>query len=448
MAVYRAGMWLYASNLVAQLGGYLFWFAAAATVKADVLGEVAYLVAAASILAFALELGVPTALTRLYPATRDSAYVSGALALSLFGAAVAASTALWRPSLALLTIVGMLSTYYGAYFQARLDTFPVFIAALTGQTARVALAPLLAHYGPDVLAATYAIPGAILTALGIAASRATPSLTKTRELVKAGAAAWLPGVVATLGTNLGVVAAYNLANPATAGYVYIAQVLANAAVGPATIITGVLLPYLSSTDRKEAGAEKAARLSLVISLPLAAVLIFGGRHFLELLGAHYAQAYPALVIYTVANILSLPASVLSSLTYAQGAYGTFLAGGLASNAARIILYLLYGASAEGVAASFLAGAAVALVYYAAVQRRVAAFISHISPKIAVTAVPAAMAALGIAPAAAGAALGYAAALKLRIVNRAEVAEVARQVLPDPIYAKAAPLASKLLDILD
>jgi hypothetical protein len=59
-----------------------------------------------------------------------------------------------------------------------------------------------------------------------------------------------------------------------------------------------------------------------------------------------------------------------------------------------------------------------------------------------------MAALGIAPAAAGAALGYAAALKLRIVTRAEVAEVARQVLPDPIYAKAAPLASKLLDILD
>ncbi|MGC9171043.1 MAG: lipopolysaccharide biosynthesis protein [Thermoproteus sp.] len=448
MAVYRAGMWLYASNLVAQLGGYLFWFVAAATVKAEALGEVAYLAAVASILAFVLQLGVPTALARLYPATRDSTYVSSALALTLIGAAAAALTALWRPSLALLTVVGVLSTYYGAYFQAMLDTFPIFIATLTGQAARVVLALLLARYGPEALAATYAIPGAILTALGAAASRASPSPTKIRELVKAGAAVWLPGVVSVLGTNLGVVAAYNLANPETAGYVYIAQVLANAAVGPATIITGVLLPYLSSTERKEAGAEKAARLSLAISLPLAAVLIFGGRNFLELLGAHYVQAYPALVIYTVANTLSLPASVLSSLTYAQGAYATFLAGGLASNTARVILYLLYGASAEGVAASFLAGTIVALAYYAAVQRRVAMSISRISPKIAVTAVPAAMAALGIAPAAAGAALGYAAALKLHIVTRAEVAEMARQVLPDPIYVKAAPLASKLLDILD
>ncbi|AEA11539.1 hypothetical protein TUZN_0033 [Thermoproteus uzoniensis 768-20] len=448
MAVYRAGMWLYASNLVAQLGGYLFWFVAAATVKADVLGDVAYLVAVASILAFVLGLGVPTALARLYPATRDSTYVSGSLALSLIGAAAAALTALWRPSLALLTVVGTLSTYYGAYFQSRLDTFPIFIATLAGQAARVALVPLLAHYGPDALATTYAIPGAILTVLGAAASRASPSLTKIRELVKAGAAVWLPGVVSVLGTNLGVVAAYNLANPETAGYVYIAQVLANAAVGPATIITGVLLPYLSSTERREAGAENAARLSLVVSLPLAAVLIFGGRHFLELLGAHYVQAYPALVIYTVANILSLPASVLSSLTYAQGAYTTSLAGGLATNVTRIILYLLYGASAEGAAASFLAGTIVALAYYAAMQRRVAMSISRISPKIAVTAVPAAMAALGIAPAVAGAVLSYAAALKLRIVTRAEVAEMARQVLPDPIYAKAAPLASKLLDILD
>jgi len=82
-----------------------------------------------------------------------------------------------------------------------------------------------------------------------------------------------------LGTNLGVVAAYNLAHAETAGYVYIAQILAGAAVEVSTIATGVLLPHLVSSQEPDAAAIKAHRLALAASAPLAAALVTGAYTF-------------------------------------------------------------------------------------------------------------------------------------------------------------------------
>ncbi len=449
VSVYRAGLWLYMSSIASQLGGYLFWFVAAASVRATVLGEVAYLATLASIATALLTLGVPTAVMRLWPATGDRRYAEGALAFAVVAAAGSLLFASWRPALALLVASGLLSAYYTAYFQTTYNTRPVFYATVAGQTARVVAAPLLAPLGPDALAATYSIPGLLLTGLGITAFRLRPRVFEMRELARAGVAAWLPNAVAVLGTNLGVVAAYNLAHAETAGYVYIAQILAGAAVGVSTIVTGVLLPYLSSSGEPDAAAVKAYRLALAVSAPLAAALVTGGAHFLSILGRQYVEAVDALAVFTVANLLGLAAGSLGNLMYAKGLYMPFLAVGVAANVTRIVLYALLGSSDVGVAVSFLVGSLAAVVLYAVFQKPAAREMAAVTPRALLASLPAlVLAPFGVLPAAAGAVAGYALAVRLRLITRGELADLARQILPSNLYVLVAPVASKVLDVLD
>ncbi|WP_333638865.1 hypothetical protein [Pyrobaculum aerophilum] len=449
MSVYKAGLWLYLANITAQLGGYVFWFIAAASVRATVLGEVAYTVTIATILTTLATLGVPTAMMRLLPASSNQRYAQGAMAHALVAATATAAIALWKPAIAILTVTGVIANYYTAYFQAKLDTKPIFNATLAGQAARIALAPILAPYGPDALATTYAIPGLLIALYGIVRSRVSPKPFGLRELIKAGISVWLPNAIAMLGTNLGVVTAYNLAQPEEAGYVYIAQVLANAATAPTIIITGVLLPYLSSLAERESVAKRANKLALAMSTPLAAVLILGGRHILALLGPQYTEAADALAVYATANTLSLTVTVLSSLVYSQGKYRHVLIERLASNAARVLLYALLGTSDIGVAASFLIGTVIALAYYSAIAKNVAKSAAILTPRLVAIAMPAAAtSAIGILLAIPGIAISYALAVKMKIVTRREIGEIAQQVLPNPLYTKIAPLGAKILDILD
>jgi O-antigen/teichoic acid export membrane protein len=248
---------------------------------------------------------------------------------------------------------------------------------------------------------------------------------------------------------LGVVAAYNLAHAETAGYVYIAQILAGAAVGVSTIVTGVLLPYLSSSGEPDAAAVKAYRLALAMSAPLAAALVTGGVHFLSILGRQYAEAADDLAVFTVANLLGLAAGPLGSLMYAKGHYVPYLTVGVAANVTRIVLYILLGSSDVGVAVSFLVGSLVAMMLYVMFQRPAAREMAAVTPKALLVSLPALVSApFGVLPAAAGAVAGYALAVRLRLVTRGELADSARQILPTGLYVRVAPVASKVLDVLD
>jgi len=154
-------------------------------------------------------------------------------------------------------------------------------------------------------------------------------------------------------------------------------------------------------------------------------------------------------VFTVANLLGLATASLGSLMYAKGHYVPYLAVGAAANAARIALYVLLGSSDVGVAVSFLVGSLVAVMLYAVFQRPAAREMAAVTPKALLVSLPAlVLAPLGILPAAAGAVAGYALAVRLRLVTRGELADLARQILPSNLYVRVAPVASKVLDVLD
>jgi len=184
-------------------------------------------------------------------------------------------------------------------------------------------------------------------------------------------------------------------------------------------VTGVLLPYLSSSGEPDAAAVKAYRLALAVSAPLAAALVTGGAHFLSILGRQYVEAAADLAVFAVADLLGLAAGSLGGLMYAKGLYVPYLTVGVAANAARIALYALLGSSDVGVAVSFLVGSLVAVVLYAVFQRPAAWEMAAVTPKALLVSLPAlVLTPFGVSPAAAGAVAGYALAVRLGLLRGA------------------------------
>jgi O-antigen/teichoic acid export membrane protein len=170
---------------------------------------------------------------------------------------------------------------------------------------------------------------------------------------------------------------------------------------------------------------------------------------LSILGRQYAEAADALAVFTVANLLGLATASLGSLMYAKGRYVPYLTVGMAANATRIVLYALLGSSDVGVAVSFLMGSLVAVMLHVIFQRPATREMAAVTPKALLVSLPAlVLAPFGVLPAAAGAVAGYALAVRLRLVTRGELADLARQILPTDLYVRVAPVASKVLDVLD
>jgi O-antigen/teichoic acid export membrane protein len=170
---------------------------------------------------------------------------------------------------------------------------------------------------------------------------------------------------------------------------------------------------------------------------------------LSILGRQYAEAADALAVFAVANLLGLAAGPLGSLMYAKGLYVPYLTVGVAANVTRIVFYILLGSSDVGVAVSFLVGSLAAVVLYAVPQRPAAREMATVTPRALLASLPAlVLAPLGILPAAAGAVAGYALAVRLRLITRSELTDLARQILPTGLYVRVAPVASKVLDVLD
>ncbi len=170
---------------------------------------------------------------------------------------------------------------------------------------------------------------------------------------------------------------------------------------------------------------------------------------MSILGRQYAEAADALAVFAVADLLGLAAGSLGGLMYAKGLYVPYLTVGVAANVTRIVLYALLGSSDVGVAVSFLVGSLVAVVLCAVFQRPAAREMAAVTPKALVASLPALVSApFGVLPAAAGAVAGYALAARLRLITRSELADLARQILPSNLYVRVAPVASKVLNVLD
>jgi len=92
---------------------------------------------------------------------------------------------------------------------------------------------------------------------------------------------------------------------------------------------------------------------------------------------------------------------------------------------------------------------VGLGLFAYFRRSVAREMAAAAPRAFAASLPAlVLAPFGVASAAVGAAAGYLLELRLGLVSRGELGEFARQVLPSSLYLRLAPVAARLLDLID
>ena len=283
----RGGFWLYASTVVSNLLGLAYWMAISAVGGAEVLGITSTVVGLATVINGALGLGTATGVQRFlgmwandreqkakyfYTTLAFTAAVHASAAAALFVMGLA-GTSLGELTPQMLTAAGVLvalgfTSTYAALMTAQLKTDVYFAAVAAGNLAKLAVGVALvkAGWGWTGAALGYALVGAAVLAAGAYyaprwTGRPTLSLSALADVLKAGVASWAPGIIATLGQWLGVLAIFHAATAAETGQYYAALTIANVVLMTATSILSLLLPVLSGMAD---GRKRAAACSLAV----------------------------------------------------------------------------------------------------------------------------------------------------------------------------------------
>ncbi|WP_194840478.1 hypothetical protein [Hyperthermus butylicus] len=276
-----------------------------------------------------------------------------------------------------------------------------------------------------------------------------------REVLTAGLASWLPGVMVLAGQWLGVLAVYGSSTSVETGHYYIAVMIAGFAAAIGTSIASMLLPVLSGVEHGRGELASASlRIALALSMPVSAYIVAYPGFVLGLLGKSYREASTALSILAASAPAMVFYTAVSSLAYAGNRYHTVAGMGFAQNLPRIILYAplasLYGGLGAAIAYTLEAYTGLAAVYVAR-QLELRVEPRKLLVAVAMPALLAAAARLASVPAVPALILfaaSYIAYGRLRIVSRREAAELASAFIPrdrlEKLYNQLRPLVDLAL----
>ncbi len=400
--VVRGGLWLYLRSLVNNLSGFIYWMVISLIGGAGIVGLTSATVALAGIITSFLSLGGEVGVQRFVGACRGRGDREGVTnyfwTATLFRIAtfIPIGLAMMVLSLVKLSFWGLSSdmlffagvmvllgsvTVFDSLLASHLETKPIFIGAVVGNAVRLPLGIGLVMFGWGWVGAVVgcialtpvAFTVKLLPSLKLARFRLCFNLEALRDVLKAGVASWLPGMVAVLGQQLGVLTLFGVRGAVETGLYYVSFALMGVVTGVGGSVLGLMMPVLSGmVDGRKRACWRAIKISLVLVTPLAFVLAVYPEVPLGLLGKEYVNAAPMLMLLA----LTIPASLISvgvtSLIYAYGMYVTILILGLVGNLSRIAAYIpfSYLMGGVGVALSYVLGAYISLVAVVFVCRRV------------------------------------------------------------------------------
>lgn len=480
--VIRGSFWLYVSGIASNLLGYVYWLLASWFVPPSTIGESSAIVGVVSLISGLISLGISSGATRLFgkalaqPDSRRhlSAWFSSSLAatLVLYASAAFATllvgplfgvTQLQLPFVISLIILAAFPQVSTPLYNATLRTGVIALSSILSASLRLALGLLLLYLGTGFTGVmlAFVIAGVVQHAVLAAALRGTiaaahPSILQAKEVVRQGLPAYIPSLVSTAGSWLGVLGIYAIAGSSDAGTYYIAFTIASVVYSLPLTLLGLMFPVLSGMEdgRKRASA-RAVRLTSAIIAPLAGVVIAYPYVPLSMMGPSYVASSFALQLLAVGCFAAPIASGFNSLVYAYGKYRFVTILGLATNLPRVALYAplvaLWGDA--GAASSYIAGYAFSLVAVLLMSRRVGYSVGWAS-SAAFAGIPAALSlamicsglhwAVGTAIILAASLLAYA---RLGLVTRADLAEITSAFLSRGQLDRVYPYARYILEVL-
>lgn len=269
------------------------------------------------------------------------------------------------------------------------------------------------------------------------------SLKASRDLVSAGLARWLPNVISSAGSWLGVLWLYGSKGAVETGSYFLALTIASVIWALPGSVLSLTFPVLSGmVNGQREFSWRCIRLGLAISSPLMVLLAIYPMVPLSLMGKAYVEASLILTILALTTVFQVIGSGIGSLVYAYGYYHLILIGSLAASIPRILFYLwltpIYGGL--GVALSFLLGTIIGFVTALIIAKHVDFHMDWRDITIAIS-IPGLIGLmayslklhwlLGSAIILVGCALGYA---RSGIVERRDLQELSKAILPQ-IVAK-------------
>ena len=467
----RASIWLYLSQLVYQVSGLIYWILIGHLIGPGELGEATAAIGIATTLSGLLSLGLEQGVARfvgggdlgtaiwalkLLPLLSLLALSSSIVACTLMGMAV--SLGLIAGLTATLTLVNRVLRGFARGF---LETKPIAFSAVAGHLVKVVVGVLLVWAGLGSVGvamgymARHAAAFTILLVFTLSSLKTFRVSGSLRELLSAGIATYAPSVIITLGTWLGVLVLYGGVGAIETGLYYVASVLSGVVIGvPATILS-LMMPYLSGIrSGRERAASKALRMSLAVSLPLAAVLYAYPHILLGLLRREYLESIPILRVLLLILPFRAVNMIVASLLYAASMYRLVLLRGIAFSLVSTLLYYPLATRMDGlgVAIARLAGVVTGFTFSLLIAPRVNFNLNL--KKLALMCLIPGLTALtlsilevtwivGAPMILAISALAYA---KLRLVEVSDLREISR-ALPRGIIGRVHPLIKPLLEFL-
>jgi len=393
--IIRGSFWLYVSGIVSSFVGYLFWLLASQFVHPPIVGDAAAVVALASLITSISSLGISSGATRMFGRAYGSDDRKGLsavfVAAFLTNLIISASAALFIailgtfigltqfaiPFMTVLVLLGSIPVVTNALYNATLRTHIIALSTILSALARLALGIFLlyAETGFMGVMLAFVIAGIVQDAVLLLAARRAVSVTKpslylAKESIRQGLPSWIPSLVLTAGSQLGVIGVYGLTGATQAGTYYLTFQISQIIYTLPLSLLGLMFPVLSGmSDGRKRSASRAIRLTSVIIAPLAAVVIASPYVPLSLLGSSYVDSSFTLQLLMLGCLVAPISYGFNSLIYAYGHYRYVTMLGLATNVPRIALYpvlvAFYGNN--GAALAYISGLFVALfaVYFMA-----------------------------------------------------------------------------------
>jgi O-antigen/teichoic acid export membrane protein len=356
-----------------------------------------------------------------------------------------------------------------ALFTSIIRTEYSAVSSAISSVARLSLGVLLVYLGFGWLGA---VMGIILSSLSLLAlmlfftsrelkrlggTKIHLSLKALRESLRAGFVSWLPAAVALIGQQLSLLTVYGIEGGYETGIFFIAYAMFSIVYMLPNSFMLVLFPVLSGLEDERATlAYRALKFCLALASPSAVFLVLYSRFPLSLMpGGAYIPAAPTLTFLALSIVPLVLTSAVSNLVYASGSYGKALGIGLAINIPKVALCLellpIYGQF--GAALAFLAGSFVGLGAAICVSKMVGFHVPLGKIALAII-VPSAAGLpcflLGLDWLIGGIIILLASLIcygRLGVVDRRDLAEIARGFASEKTVAKARARFSWLLRIM-
>jgi O-antigen/teichoic acid export membrane protein len=396
--VLRSSIWLYVSSVASSFIGFLFWLLASSFVPPSTIGDAAFIIGIVTLATSIFSFGAYSGATRLFGkafghndqrllnsyfvsilALMLSIYSIVALLTFLFGSFVG-TTRLDIVFMSVLIILGGWPSILTSLYNSILRTNVIALASILANIFKLVLGLVLLYIGWDFIGVMTAFvifslsQDLILIAmLRGSVSPSRPSLVSAKAVLKAGIPDYIPGLVATAGTWLGILGIYGFSGGTQTGTYYIGFQISLLVYSIPISLLGLMFPVLSGMeDGRKRAINNAIRLSFATTVPLAALGMAYAYVPLSLLGSSYVATSLTLQILMIGCLIAPITSGFYSLIYAYGNYRYVTLLGLSLNIPRVVLYPFLVAmwGDNGAAVAYVSGFFFALAAVIVMSRRI------------------------------------------------------------------------------